>query len=151
MDDAAPDDTHPLDPSPAVLAELDRLNAACQAAPADIPPQIALWTAVAALDRWVFINRGTAEAPRPYAIAADEGHMLCIYSSATRAAATARSSGFVAADEAAALFSVPLPAALDWVLSFGERGVVGVVIDYPELGAWSPLRNLARFAPPREH
>ena len=145
-----PADPHPLDPDPAVLAELDGLNAACQAAPGEIPPQVALWTAVAALDRWVFVNRGTPEAVRPYALAAEAGQMLCIYSSATRATAAAHGSGLVPADEPVPLFSIPLPAAIDWALSLGERGVAGVVIDYPQLAAWSPLPNLERLRPAPE-
>jgi len=131
------------DPSEAVLAELDLLDAAVGAAPADIGAQIALWRAVAALENWVFINRGSAEAPRPYAIAAEAGHMLCIYSSAGRAQQAARTSGLGDGDDPVQLFSIPLPAAIDWALALGERGVVGVTIDYPQLGAWSPMPNLA--------
>ena len=123
--------------------QIDALNAACRADPADIDAQIQLWRAVAALDQWVFINRGTAEAPRPYAIASDFGQLLCIYSSADRARTTAQGSGFVTGDEAVSAFSVPLPAAIDWALSLGEYGISGVTIDYPQLGAWSPLSNLS--------
>ena len=133
------------DPSDAVLAELDRLDAAVGAAPSDIGAQIRLWQAVAALDHWVFINRGTPENPRPYAIAADAGQMLCIFSSASRAQQSARGSGLVSAGDAVPLFSIPLPAAIDWVLAFGPHGVVGVTIDYPQLGAWSPLSNLTQL------
>ena len=131
------------DPSDAVLAELDRLDAAVGAAPGDIAAQIRLWKAVAALEHWVFINRGTPESPRPYAIAADAGQMLCIFSSASRAQQTAHGSGLVSADDPVPLFSVPLPAAIDWALSLGQYGVAGVTIDYPQLGTWSPLPNLA--------
>jgi len=131
------------DPSDAVLAELDRLDAAVGAAPGDIGAQIRLWKAVAALEHWVFINRGTPESPRPYAIAADAGQMLCIFSSASRAQQTAHGSGLVSADDPVPLFSVPLPAAIDWALSLGQYGVAGVTIDYPQLGTWSPLPNLA--------
>ena len=135
------------DPSEAVLAELDRLDAAVRDAPGDIDAQIRLWQAVAALEHWTFINRGTAENPRPYAIAADAGHLLCIYSSAGRAQQTARDSGFVSGDEPVPLFSIPLPAAIDWALSLGPHGVAGVTIDYPQLGAWCPLPNLAGLRP----
>ena len=131
------------DPDDAVLAELDRLDAAVGAAPGDIGAQIKLWHAVAALESWVFINRGTAESPRPYAIAAEAGQMLCIFSSASRAQQTARGSGLVTADEAVQLFSIPLPAAIEWALALGTHGVAGVTIDYPQLGAWTPLPNLA--------
>ena len=131
------------DPSDAVLAELDRLDAAVGAAPDDIEAQIRLWRAVAALEHWVFINRGTPENPRPYAIAADAGQMLCIFSSGGRARQTAIGSGLVSADEPVPLFTVPLPAAIDWALSLGEYGIKGVTIDYPQLGSWSPLPNLS--------
>ena len=131
------------DPTDAVLAELDRLDAAVGAAPGDIGAQITLWHAVAALEQWIFINRGTTESPRPYAIAADAGQMLCIFSSASRAQQTARDSGLVSADDAVPLFSIPLPAAIDWALALGAHGVAGVAIDYPRLGAWTPLPNLA--------
>ena len=135
------------DPSDAVLADLDQLDAAVRAAPGDIGAQIRLWQAVAALEQWVFINRGTSESPRPYAIAADAGQLLCIFSSASRAQQTAHGSGLVPADEAVPLFSVPMPAAIDWALSLGQYGVAGVTIDYPQLGAWSPLPNLAGLRP----
>ena len=131
------------DPSDAVLAELDRLHAAAAAVPGDIGAQIRVWQAVAALDHWVFINRGTTESPRPYALAAEAGQMLCIFSSASRAQQTARGSGLVSADDPVPLFSVPLPTAIDWALAFGPHGVAGVTIDYPQLGAWCPLPNLA--------
>ena len=131
------------DPSDEVLGELDRLDAAVGAAPSDIGTQIRLWQAVAALEHWVFINRGTSENPRPYAIAADAGQMLCIFSSATRAQQTARGSGLVSGDDPVPLFSIPLPAAIDWALALGPYGVAGVTIDYPQLGTWSPLPNLA--------
>ncbi|MGK9146118.1 hypothetical protein KXS11_00635 [Plantibacter flavus] len=135
--------TNPLDPAPEVLAEIDRRDAACKASPGEVDPQIRLWQAVVALEQWVFINRGTAEAPRPYALAAQAGQMLCVFSSGSRAEAAARANGLVAADARVELFSIPVPAAIDWAMAFGERGVTGVTIDYPQLGAWCPLPNLA--------
>lgn len=137
-------------PRPEVLAELDRLNDACRAAPGDVEPQIQLWQAVTALDHWVCINRGSPEEPRPYSVAAADGVMLCIFSDAQRATATAHASGLVPDADPVPLFAVPLPAALDWAMSFGERGVVGVTIDHPQLGAWCPLPNLARLRQMRE-
>jgi hypothetical protein len=145
MTDQPADPAQPSGPSPEVLAELDRLDAACRAAPGDIEPQIRLWQAVAGLDQWVFINRGTAEQPRPYALAAEAGQMLCIYSSAERAQAGAVTNGLVQAGEPVPLFQIPLPAAIDWALALGERGVAGVTLDYPQLGAWCPLPNLVRL------
>lgn len=136
-----------LEPSPATLAELDALDAACRATPDEIDPQIRLWAAVSRLDRWIFINRGTDEAPRPYALAAQPGQMICVYSSGARAQEAAYANGLVPADATVSLLAVPMPAAIDWVLSFGQSGVTGVTIDYPRLGAWCPLPNLARFKP----
>lgn len=142
-----PNQGRTLEPAPEVLAELDALNEACRAAPDDVDAQIRLWRAVAALDRWVFINRGPEDDPRPYAIAAEPGNLLCIYSSGTRAQEAAYANGLVPSDATVSLLAVPMPGAIDWVLSFGELGVAGVTIDYPRLGAWSPLPNLARLRP----
>ncbi len=128
-----------------VTARLDRLNEACRAAPQEIEPQIALWSAICSLDEWVFVNRGTAEQPRPYALAAEAGHLVCIYSTPERARAGAIANGLVAEGEAVPMFSTPLPAALDWVLGLAGAGVSGATVDYPQLGAWTPLPNLARF------
>ncbi|WP_235735227.1 hypothetical protein [Nocardioides alcanivorans] len=149
-DESSASTSDPLDPHPDVLAELDRLNDACRAAPGDTDPQVELWTAVTALDHWVIINRGTPEAPRPYSLAGQPGAMLCVYSSATRAKAAAYASGLVPDGDPVPLLAVPLPAALDWVMSFGEHGVVGVTIDHPRLGAWCPLANLPRLRQLRE-
>jgi hypothetical protein len=145
MTDQTADSALPQDPAPEVLAELDRLDAASSAAPGDIDAQIRLWQAVAALEHWVFINRGTAEQPRPYALAAEAGQMLCVYSSGARAQAAAVENGLVPSDEIVPLFRMPLPAAIDWALALGERGVAGVTVDYPQLGAWCPLPNLKRL------
>jgi hypothetical protein len=139
-----------LEPAPEVLAELDALNEACRAAPDDIDAQIRLWRAVAALDRWVFINRGPEDNPRPYAIGAEPGNLLCIYSSGTRAQEAAYANGLVPPDATVSLLAIPMPAAIDWVISFGELGVAGVTIDYPRLGAWCPLPNLARLRPAQD-
>lgn len=127
------------------VAEIDRLDAACRAEPDDVDHQIRLWQAVARLEQWIFVDRGTPGAPRPYAIAAGPGHMLCVYSTPERAREGALAGGLVAEGTTVPMFSVPLPEALDWALSLGERGVVGVTIDYPQIGAWCPLPNLERL------
>lgn len=146
-----PNEQLPSAPGREVSAELDRLNAACLAAPAEIEPQIRLWQAVAGLSHWFFINRGSTDNPRPYALAAEAGNMVCIFSTPERAQAAAHGAGLVPADAAVQLLSVPLPAALDWMVSLGEYGVAGVTVDHPEIGAWTPLGNLPRLrqeAPP---
>lgn len=143
--DAAPREHGDLEPHPDVLAEIDRLGETCKTAPDDIDSQIRLWTAVAALDQWFCINRGTSEQPRPYSLAAEAGTTLCVFSSAARARASAQANGLIAEGAPISLFVVPMPAALDWAMSFSEHGVIGVTIDYPQIGVWCPLPNLARL------
>ncbi|MFC6093396.1 hypothetical protein [Saccharothrix lopnurensis] len=132
------------DDDPGVAAELDRLDAAVRAAPAgDTTAQIALWRRVTALEHWFFIARGLADQPRPYAVAAGQGPMICLYSSAARADEATRALGLVDPGTGTApLFSVPVPAAIDYVASFGGGGVFGVTLDHPRLGHYIPLANL---------
>ncbi|WP_206447164.1 hypothetical protein [Agrococcus sp. KRD186] len=85
-----------LEPSPESVAEIDRLNQVAQARPGEIEPQIELWRAVANLDFWFGINRGTPEVLRPYMLAAEPGPMLCVFSSATRAKEAAQANGLIA-------------------------------------------------------
>lgn len=132
-------------PSEETLAELDRLEAATREAPEDMEAQIRLWKAVARLDAWICIKRGTPDAPQPYMLASESGPMLCIFSSATRAKESAHSTGLIPEDSPIPLMYAPLPGAVDWALSLGEYGVVGVAIDYPRLRAWCPLPNLAQL------
>ncbi|MFD7654771.1 hypothetical protein ACFV4N_12420 [Actinosynnema sp. NPDC059797] len=132
------------DNNPEVVAELDRLEAAVRAAPAgDTTAQIALWRQVTALENWFFIARGSADQPRPYAVAAEQGPMICLYSSAARAGEAGRALGLAdPASGSASLFGVPMPAAIDYVASFGRAGVFGVTLDHPRLGHYIPLANL---------
>ncbi len=132
------------DNDPEAVAELDRLDEAVKAAPAgDTTAQIALWRQVTALEHWFFIARGPADRPRPYAAAAEQGPMICLYSSAARANEAARTLGLANAEGGAApLFGVPMPGAIDYVASFEKAGVVGVTLDHPRLGHYIPLANL---------
>jgi hypothetical protein len=132
------------DNNPEMVAELDRLDDAVKAAPTgDTTAQIALWRQVSRLDHWFFIARGSADQPRPYAAASEQGPMICLYSSAARANDAARGLGLVdATGGAAPLLGVPMPAALDYVASFRQVGVFGVTLDHPRLGHYIPLANL---------
>jgi len=132
------------DNDPGMVAELDRLDEAVRAAPAgDTTAQIALWRQVTGLEHWFFIARGSADQPRPYGVAAEQGPMICLYSSAARANEAARGLGLADAEGGAVpLFSVPMPAAIDYVASFGKAGVIGVTLDHPRLGHHIPLANL---------
>ena len=131
------------DNDPAMVAELDRLDGAVKAAPAgDTTAQIALWRQVSALENWFFIARGSADQPSPYGVAAAQGPMICLYSSAVRADEAARALGLASEEGAVPLFSVPVPAAIDYVASFDRSGVFGVTLDHPRLGHYIPLANL---------
>jgi hypothetical protein len=132
------------DNSPETVAELDRLDEAVKAAPAgDTTAQVALWRQATALEHWFFIARGSADRPRPFAVAAEQGSMICLYSSAARANEAARALGLLDAEGgAASLLGVPMPAAIDYVASFGQSGVFGVTLDHPRLGHYIPLANL---------
>ncbi|MCC8247668.1 hypothetical protein [Saccharothrix luteola] len=132
------------DNSPEAVAELDRLEEAVKAAPAgDTTAQIALWRQATSLEHWFFIARGSADRPRPYAVAAEQGSMICLYSSAARANEAARALGLLDPEgDAAPLLGVPMPAAIDYVASFGQAGVFGVTLDHPRLGHYIPLTNL---------
>ncbi|MGH1564311.1 hypothetical protein [Mumia sp. DW29H23] len=133
-----------MDNDPEMVAELDRLNEAVKAAPAgDTAAQIALWQQVARLERWFFLARGSAEQPRPYAVAFEHGPMICLYSSAARASDAGRVLRLADADGGPVpLFGVPMPAAIDYVAAFGQSGVAGVTLDHPRIGHYIPLANL---------
>ena len=132
------------DNDPAVVAELDRLDEAVRAAAAgDTTAEVALWRHVTRLETWFFVARGPADQPRPYAVAAEPGPMICLYSSADRAREAAHALGLVAAEgDTVPLLGVPMPAAIDYVASFGAVGVVGVTLDHPRIGRYIPLANL---------
>ncbi|MGB3437353.1 MAG: hypothetical protein WBA97_01265 [Actinophytocola sp.] len=132
------------DNNPEMVAELDRLDQAVKAAPAgDTTAQIALWRQVTGLEHWFFIARGGADQPRPYVVAAEQGPVICLYSSAAGASEAARVLGLADPEGGAVpLFGVPMPTAIDYVASFGKAGVVGVTLDHPRLGHYIPLANL---------
>jgi hypothetical protein len=132
------------DNNPEMIAELDRLDEAVRAAPAgDTTAQIALWRQVTGLEHWFFIARGPADRPSPYGVAAEQGPMICLYSSAARANEAARALGLADSEGGAVpLFAVPVPTAIDYVASFAKAGVAGVTLDHPRLGHYIPLANL---------
>lgn len=130
------------DNDPEMIAELDRHGEAVRAAPAgDTTAQIALWRQVTGLEHWFFIARGSAGQPRPYAVAAEQGSMMCLHGSAARANEAIRALGLADSEGGAApLFGVPMPAAIDYVASFGKARVAGVTLDHPRLGHYIPLK-----------
>lgn len=135
------------DNDPAMVAEIDRLNEAMRSAAAgDTAPEIALWQQVARLPAWFFIQRGEGDQSRPYALAADDGTMICIYSSALRAKECAVGLALIEDESATVpLMAVPTRAAIDWLASLSASGVFGITLDYPLVRAATPLANLSQF------
>lgn len=135
------------DNDPAAVAELDRLDEAVRAAPAgDTTAQMALWRQTTRLETWFFIARGPEDRPRPYAVGAAQGPMVCLYSSADRAREAAVALGVAGEGAAVPMLGVPMPHAIDYVASFGAAGVVGVTLDHPRIGHHVPLANLGLLA-----
>lgn len=130
---------------PQLLARIDEFHALSQQAPKEMDHQVKLWEAVVSLNYWVAINRGTAQSPRPYMLAGQSGPVLCIFTTPQRAHEAAYTNGLVPANERIMLMAPPLPAALDWALTFSQYGVAGITVDYPRIGAWTPLANLAHL------
>lgn len=123
------------DNAPVLIEELDRRSEARRAAPGDQAAEMALWEAAAQLGHWFVVNRGTAEEPRPAGLQMDGvGTLIGVYSCLERAKAAA-GVGTIA--------GVPLPTALDWLASYAQQGVNGIVLDHPGIGAWIPLANLS--------
>ena len=130
-----------LDPSPEQVAEIDRRAAALKEQPESFAAMDALWRAVYALDRWIFIARGTDEQPGPYVGEVPQGPMLLAFTTGQRARTAALGMG-LSDDEASRLLAVPLPAAIEWAATFSSVGVKGITFDLPEAGYFAQLGNL---------
>ncbi|MGR6742608.1 hypothetical protein ACU6RU_11300 [Microbacterium sp. F1-18] len=135
----------PAEPAPELIAALDEAAAASKASPTDAAVQERLWRAAFALDRWLFIARGSDDEPTPFALRSDEGAVIFAFSTADRAHEAALGFG-LPEDEASRLLAVPLPSAAAWVASYAEAGVEAMVFDAPANGAMAPLSNLAAMA-----
>lgn len=122
-----------IENAPVLISELDRCKAALAAAPGDSQAEMAVWEAAAQLGVWHVVNRGTQDDPRPSGFEIDGiGRLLGVYSTRDRAGAVA--------GEGATVLAVPMPQARDWLASFAQHGVAGIVLDHP--GPWTPLPNL---------
>ncbi|UIN31981.1 SseB family protein [Microbacterium binotii] len=120
----------------ALVRELDLRKAAFRSAAGNTEAEMAVWEAAAKLPDWFIVNRGTPEKPMPGGFSFDEvGTLIGVYSTAERAVE--------AAGADATLVAAPLPEALDWLASFAQSGVAGIVLDSP--GPWTSLSNLRFF------
>ncbi|GAB2968174.1 SseB family protein [Nocardioides montaniterrae] len=121
-----------IENAPVLVQKLDALSAAM--APGDTAAEMAFWEQACQLGIWYVVNRGTEEAPQPSGFEIPGvGNVLGVYSTRERAGAVAGEGG--------AFVGVPMPQVLDWLASFGEHGVRGIVMDHP--GPWIPLPNLS--------
>lgn len=134
-----------LDPDAALVAAIDTAAGPSMAAPDDREAQERLWRAVFALDKWIFIARGTDDQPTPFAAATEQGPAIFAFSTPQRAQDAAAGFG-IPKEEVDRLLAVPLPDAAGWVASYAEAGVESMVFDVPVIGAMAPLANLAAMA-----
>ncbi|THE07209.1 hypothetical protein E1I21_08415 [Microbacterium oleivorans] len=134
-----------LDPDAALVAAIDAAAGPSMAAPDDREAQERLWRAVFALDKWIFIARGTDDQPTPFAAATEQGPAIFVFSTPQRAQDAAAGFG-IPKEEVDRLLAVPLPDAAGWVASYAEAGVESMVFDVPVIGAMAPLANLAAMA-----
>ncbi|EZP26099.1 hypothetical protein [Microbacterium oleivorans] len=134
-----------LDPDAALVAAIDAAAGPSMAAPDDREAQERLWRAVFALNKWIFIARGTDDQPTPFAAATDQGPAIFAFSTPQRAQDAAAGFG-IPKEEVDRLLAVPLPDAAGWVASYAEAGVESMVFDVPVIGAMAPLANLAAMA-----
>ncbi|WP_378144353.1 hypothetical protein ACFJGV_12860 [Cnuibacter sp. UC19_7] len=136
-----------LDPPTEVVADIDRKAARLRAEPESFAAMDGLWRAVYGLERWIFLARGTEEAPKPYAGELSPGPMLFAFTTPDRAREGGRSVG-LSDEESSLLLAVPLPGAIEWAASFGQAGIAGIAFDIPSAGYYAPLGNLL---PMRDH
>lgn len=136
-----------MDPTDDTIAGIDAAAEALRATPDSFAAMDRLWRAVYGLSHWAFVARGTDEAPTPFVGELAAGPMVFAFTTVGRAHDGALSAGL---DEEAAsrVLAVPLPGAIEWLASFADSGVRGVVFDLPRFGYFAPLQNLV---PMREH
>ncbi|MCK6081575.1 hypothetical protein KZX37_07850 [Microbacterium sp. EYE_5] len=134
-----------LDPDAALVDAIDAAASVSMASPEDPAAQERLWRAVFALEKWIFIARGTDEQPTPFAATTEQGPAIFAFSTAQRAQAAAVGFGILP-EESGRLLAVPMPDAAGWVASHAEGGVQFMVFDAPQIGALTPLANLAAMA-----
>lgn len=136
-----------MQPTDDQVAAIDAAAEALRNAPDSFAAMDGLWRAVYALPSWAFIARGTDDAPTPFVGELDAGPMVFAFTTLGRAREGALSAG-LDDDDASKVLSVPLPGAIEWLASFAESGVRGVVFDLPRFGYFAPLQNLV---PMRDH
>jgi hypothetical protein len=117
---------------------------------ADPTPENAqtLWSAALQLEGWFIILRGDPASPIPYCGSLDGRSFLAVWTDAETLNTYIDTAG-LQPDEAGDIhyMMLPLPQAIDYILSFEEHGLDGIRFNLPK--GWSvsfgTLRNIARF------
>jgi hypothetical protein len=113
-----------------------------------ITAQRALWAAVFALPRWLFVARGAEEEPRPFIGVPDEIPTIFAFTTGARARAFALDRLGLPEEEAGLMLAIPTASAVEWVAGFAEHGVQRIMFDdefFAPIGNLLPIReDLAR-------
>ena len=125
----------------AAAAGIPALMEAVRAAPQDVQAVKAVWRAFFALPMWLFIARGTLDAPSPFVAVLNERPTLLMFSDAEGAKSAGIALG-LPEEEAALMLAVPAAAAVDWAASFTAHGVLDIQVDRHLGGFIAPLQML---------
>ncbi|MEO6116994.1 MAG: hypothetical protein ABIP33_11465, partial [Pseudolysinimonas sp.] len=91
--------------------------------PGDGARTFAFWRAVAALPYWIFTPRGDPSAPRPFVVLDEQDRGIILAATSGEASRESALKSGLSEEEAVMMLMIPLPRAIDYVLSFAEHGV----------------------------
>jgi hypothetical protein len=143
-----PDDAEAQDAAAALIPPLLALARAGGPEADGIAAQRALWAAVFALPRWLFVARGAEDEPRPFIGVPDDIPTLFAFTTGARARDFASDRLGLPEDEAGLMLAIPTASAVEWVAGFAEHGVERITFDdefFAPIGNLLPIRDdLAR-------
>ena len=109
-----------------------------------VDAQRALWRAVYALPRWLFIARGDEDEPRPFIADLPEGPTIYAFTRGERAREFAVQRLGLPEEEAGLMLAIPTASAAEWVAGFAEHGVQRIMFDdefFAPIGNLLPIRD----------
>jgi len=143
-----PDDAEAQDAAAALIPPLLALARAGGDETDGVTAQRALWGAVFALPRWLFVARGGEDEPRPFIGVPDEIPTIFAFTTGTRARAFAVDRLGLPEEEAGLMLAIRTASAVEWVAGFAEHGVQRIMFDdefFAPIGNLIPIRDdLAR-------
>lgn len=125
----------------AAAAVLPDLLEAVRADPTDVEAAKAFWRAYLALPMWLFVARGTPDAPTPFVVVLENRPTLLVFSTAQGAKESALALG-LPEEEASLILAVPTASAVDWAAQHQQSGVVNLQLDRHLDGFVVPLASL---------